>query len=316
MKRKVGLAGARGYVGREIVRLLAAHPGFELAWVTSSKEAGKPAQETIAEAPNDLLFEAPDPIRLAKTDVDVVIFGLPNGESDPWVRAFDAKSTQPSRTVLIDLSTDHRGAHGWVYGQPERHRAQIGEATRIANPGCYATAMQLALDPLVAMIEGPAHVFGVSGYSGAGATPSPRNDPETLRDNLMPYQHLAHSHETEVARELGHDIAFTPHVASFFRGLMVTCSFALREAQTSESLAAAFHARYRGEPMITLLDASPLVKDSVGKHDVRIGGWTVSPDGRRGAVVATLDNLLGGAASQALRNANLATGQAENTGLS
>jgi len=295
-----------------MVRLLADHPGFEIAWATSSKEAGKLASGSMPHAPRDLRFEAPEPERLAQSAVDVLILGLPNGESAPWVRAFEAHAPA---AVIVDLSTDHRGVSGWIYGQPERHRAAIATATRIANPGCYATAMQLALDPLTSLIEGPAHVFGVSGYSGAGATPSPRNDPEMLRENIMPYQHHVHSHETEVARELGHPIAFTPHVASFFRGLMVTCSFSLREKTSASELGARLMARYGQEPMVTLSEAAPLVRDSVGTHGVRVGGWSVSNDGLRGSVVATLDNLLAGAASQALRNANLATGQPENTGL-
>src|SRR4029079_13504573 len=113
--------------------------------------------------------------------------------------------------VIVDLSADHRFDAAWVYGQPERKREGLTRARRIANPGCYATAMQLALAPLLPLVEGPANVFGVSGYSGAGTTPSPKNDPEALRDNLIPYALVGHGHEREVEAELGCRLFFVPH---------------------------------------------------------------------------------------------------------
>ncbi len=316
-KKRVGIVGARGYVGGELLRLLAAHPGFEVAWVTSSREAGALVKDSIPHAPEQLRFDAPNPAALAARTVDVVFLGLPNGESEPWVCAF---CTHSPRTVIVDISSDHRGpsptAAGWVYGNPERHRAQIVQSTRIANPGCYATAMQLALAPLVARIAGPAHVFGVSGYSGAGATPSAKNDPEVLRDNIVPYRLVDHMHEHEVSHELAHPMCFVPHVAPFFRGLIVTCTFAVREKTNTAELYALLRAAYEGEPFVRVSDAAPLARDMVMRHDVHIGGLTVSNDGTHGAVVAALDNLLAGAATQAIRNANLATGQPEALGLS
>jgi len=312
-KKRIGLVGARGHVGGELVRLLAGHPGFEIAWITSSRESGTAVRARIPSAPEGLSFEAADPARLAERgDADVVVLGLPNGESTQWTEAF-AERRAP--TVLIDLSSDHRGAPGWTYGNPEFRRAEIAGARRIANPGCYATALQLAVRPLLALISGPVHAFGVSGYSGAGATPSPRNDVEVLRDNVMPYALVDHAHEHEVTRELGHDVFFAPHVAPFFRGLVVTASFALREPATTHELCARVRDAYEREAFVRVASEPPLPRDAVWTHDVHIGGIVASRDGRHGAVVCALDNLLAGAASQALRNANLATGQQEHAGL-
>jgi N-acetyl-gamma-glutamyl-phosphate reductase common form len=228
------------------------------------------------------------------------------------VQAFQERSP---RTVLLDLGADHRFDAEWVYGQPERFRERLRGARRIANPGCYATAAQLAIDPLLGRFDGPVNVFGVSGYSGAGATPSPRNDPEALRDNVMPYALVGHTHERELSAHLGTPVYFMPHVAPFFRGVTVTVSFQLRAPETPSSLWRAYEERWGQEPLVRLSKEAPLVRDVVGKHEVRIGGLSVSEDGRHAVVVATVDNLLGGAATQALRNLNLATGQDELHGI-
>jgi N-acetyl-gamma-glutamyl-phosphate reductase common form len=253
---------------------------------------------------------------VAATQLDAYVLALPNGTSEPYVQAIE--KARPD-AVIVDLSADHRFANerekGWVYGQPERNRAALRGARRIANPGCYATAAQLALAPLVALLGGPANVFGVSGYSGAGTTPSPRNDPEALRDNLMPYALTGHVHEREVATQLGCSVFFMPHVAPFFRGLTVTVSVALERAATLEQLTAGFARAYGSEPLVRFQEAIPLVRDIAEKHDTVIGGLSVSEDGRHAVVIATLDNLLAGAATQALRNVNLALGFPENQGV-
>ncbi len=306
---RAGVVGARGYVGAELLRLLAKHPELAVDVVTSSKTVGQKVRDVIEGADLDVAFSAPDPAAIAARGLDVVFLGLPNGEAGAWVRAFEG-----APTVLVDLSADHRFDAAWVYGQPERKRAAIAKAKRIANPGCYATATQLAIEPLRDV--GQAFVaFGVSGYSGAGATPSPRNDPAVLKDNLLPYALVDHGHERELRHELGVDVRFTPHVAPFFRGITVTVSFALRERSSQSALWERFGARWGKEPMIALSADAPLVRDAAGMQGVRIGGLVVGEDGMHGAIVATIDNLLGGAATQALRNANLALGLAELMGV-
>lgn len=295
MKKTVGLIGSRGYVGRELVTMIERHGDLDLRLSVSQRD-GRSATDVAAER------------------LDAYLLALPNGTSEPYVAAITA--ARPD-AVIVDLSADHRFTDdGWVYGQPERLRARIREAKHIANPGCYATAMQLALAPLVPLLEGAANVFGVSGYSGAGTTPSPKNDPEALRDNLMPYSLVGHVHEREVASQLGCRLFFMPHVAPFFRGLTVTVSVALSAHTSKSALEERYQAAYASEPLVQIQAAIPLVRDIVGRHEVVIGGLTVSEDGRHAVVVATIDNLLGGAASQALRNMNLALGLPEAQGLS
>lgn len=309
---RLGLLGARGYVGAELLRLLARHGGFSLELATSSEAAGKRVRDVIGGAPFDVAFSRPDPAEAAARELDVAVLALANGESPKWVQAFQDRSPG---TVLLDLGADHRFDPAWVYGQPERFREWIRGATRIANPGCYATAAQLAIEPLLDRLEGPVNVFGVSGYSGAGATPSPRNDPEALRDNVMPYALVGHAHERELCAHLGTTVFFMPHVAPFFRGVTVTVSLQLRAPTTLSELAQVYDARWGSERLVRLSKEAPLVRDVVGTHEVRIGGLSVSQDGRHAVVVATVDNLLGGAATQALRNLNLATGQDELLGI-
>ncbi len=144
------------------------------------------------------------------------MLALPNGMAAPFVAALDASAPA---TVVLDLSADYRFDPGWYYGLPELTRNDYNGQKRISNPGCYATAMQLALAPMLMQLAGPAQCFGVSGYSGAGTSPSDKNDPEKLRDNLMPYSLAGHVHEREASVHLGVPVQFMPHVAAHFRGL-------------------------------------------------------------------------------------------------
>ncbi len=307
--KRVGLVGGRGYVGRELMGLLTEHEGFETAWVTSSTQSGERVSDTIETAPRGLRFEAATPSLLDTSPVDAVVLALPNNESGPWVAAARPKQ------CLVDLSADHRFDTSWIYGLVERRRADLRFATRIANPGCYATAIQATMAPLVPLLDGPVHAFGVSGYSGAGTTPSPKNDLKVLENNLLPYALTEHTHEHEVTRQLGHPVFFMPHVAPFFRGLTVTVSATLKQPQTREALVDRFDAAYRSEPLIRWTDSVPLVRDARERHFVNIGGLALSRDGRHAVIVSTLDNLLGGAATHALRNLNLAMGFPELEGI-
>jgi N-acetyl-gamma-glutamyl-phosphate reductase len=290
---KLGIIGARGYVGRELLALASAHGGFEVAMQVSARD-GLSVED------------------VAGAKLDAYALALPNGATDAYV---DAIGRARPDAVVVDLSADHRFDDGWVYGQPERLRDRIRVSKRIANPGCYATAMQLALAPLVPLIEGPANVFGVSGYSGAGTTPSKKNDPEFLKDQILPYALTGHVHEREVSRQLGIPIFFMPHVGPFFRGLSVTVSVALREPSSRDAIDEMYRKAYGSEPLVRLEKDPPLIKDIAGKHHVAIGGVTLSEDGKHVVVVGAIDNLLGGAATEALRNLNLALGFAELRGI-
>ena len=303
--KRIGLVGARGHVGAELLRLVDAHPAIELAFACSRSRAGDP------HGTRGLRYEDLAPADIARREVDAVVLALPNGASEPYVSAL--AQVDPAR-VIVDLSADHR-FDDWHYGLPELTRGQYTGQRRIANPGCYATAMQLAIAPLRDELAGPPACFGVSGWSGAGTTPSDRNDPAKLRDNLMPYALADHLHEREVTRRLGLPVEFMPHVGPHFRGIMLTVNLWLQHATTRDAVAARYREHYRGEPLVRVLDEAPWVSAIAGCHHAEVGGFTVAPGGRRVVIVATLDNLLKGAATQAMQNLNLALGLDELAGI-
>lgn len=307
----VGIVGARGYVGEELMRLLAAHPHFHLAWVASRERAGQRVADHVPGMPADLHYVASTPDGLPLLDGEAVVLALPNGRASEYVAAIEREA--PS-TVLVDLSADYRFDPAWHYGLPELS-GRGPRARRISNPGCYATAMQLSIAPMLDRLEGAVQCFGVSGYSGAGTSPSPKNDPVLLRDNLMPYALTGHVHEREVTRQLGHPVEFMPHVAPHFRGLTVTSNLHLSAPATLDEVQARYAARYDGEPLVRVVEDAPWVSRIAGRHHAEVGGFALSADGRRLVVVATLDNLLKGAATQALQNLNLAFGIDETAGI-
>ena len=311
MSVQLGLVGARGHVGSELIRLIAGHPAFKLRFVASRGRAGRALLEFEDGAP-DLRYSNPTPVDAAMQGVDALVLALPNGAASGYVAEVDAKSPG---TVILDLSADHRFDDNWYYGLPELTRRQAAGKTRISNPGCYATAMQLALAPLRAQHAASPQCFGVSGYSGAGTSPSDKNDPEKLRDNLMPYSLIGHVHELEVSRQLGLPVEFMPSVAPHFRGITMTVNVHLAREFSLEQVRTLFADQYRDEPLVAVIDAVPWVSHIAGRHGVQIGGFTLSADGRRLVLVSTLDNLLKGAATQALQNLNLAFGFDETLGI-
>jgi N-acetyl-gamma-glutamyl-phosphate reductase len=302
--RRVGIVGARGYTGAELVRLVAGHPLLDLVFAGSRELAGEPVP-----GHEGLLFESIGPDGLTDRRAEAVVLALPDGAGDPYV------SVVPDDAVIVDISADHRLDDDWVYGLPELHREKLRGARRIANPGCYATAAQIALAPLVDIVEGVPAVFGVSGYSGAGTTPGPRNDPERLADNLIPYKLVGHNHEKEAVRHLGIPVRFVPHVHPAFRGLLVTAHVPLSASMSVDQLKSRFAAAYADEPLVEIIDRIPELRDGAGHPGVIVGGFDTSADGRNALVIAAEDNLLKGAAVQAVQNINLALGLPEFEGL-
>ncbi|KRG61859.1 N-acetyl-gamma-glutamyl-phosphate reductase [Stenotrophomonas humi] len=308
----VGIVGARGYTGTELIRLLAAHPHIELAFVSSRELAGQRVADHNDAYQGELRYESLDADAVAAKGVDAVVLALPNGKAEPFVAALDAAKPD---TVIVDLSADYRFDNSWYYGLPELTRNRYDGQKRISNPGCYATAMQLAIAPLLSQLAGPPTCFGVSGWSGAGTTPSDKNNPELLRDNLMPYALTNHVHEREVATQLGVPVEFMPHVAPHFRGITMTVNLWLQQPLKREEIVALYEQRYAGEPLVEVVDEAPWVSRIAGTHGVQIGGFTMAPGNKRVVVVATIDNLLKGAATQALQNLNRALGLDELTAI-
>lgn len=224
---KVALIGARGYTGQALINLLNAHPHMDLRHVSSRELAG---QKLKGYDKRDIVYEnlsADDVRRMEeKGDIDCWVMALPNGVCRPLVDAVEEVGNNHS--VIVDLSADYRFDNKWTYGLPELvDRSRIAKATRISNPGCYATAAQLGIAPLLAHLGGTPTVFGVSGYSGAGTKPSAKNDVENLKNNIIPYSLTDHIHEREVSTQLGYQVAFIPHVAAWFQGIHVSISFTI-----------------------------------------------------------------------------------------
>ncbi|MGH8871871.1 MAG: N-acetyl-gamma-glutamyl-phosphate reductase [Acidimicrobiia bacterium] len=300
----IGVIGARGHAGAELVRLIRDHPSLDLVFAGSRELAGKPVPGQV-----DVVFESIGPEDLAARDMDAVLLALPDDAGDPYLAAIGEE------TVIVDISADHRFDDSWQYGLPELFREKLKGATRIANPGCYATTILIALAPLLDVVSGVPAVFGVSGYSGAGSAPGPRNDPDRLADNLMPYKLVGHNHEREATRHLGLPVRFIPHVHPAFRGLMVTAHVPLGSALSPDEIKARFAGHYDDEPLIEIRDGIPELKDGANHPGVIVGGFETSADGLNAVVIAAEDNLLKGAAVQAIQNVNLALGLPEFQGL-
>ena len=310
----VVIVGARGHTGSELLPLLWKHPNFKVSAVGSGSAVGDPIKahiESMADCP--LAFSSITPDSLAQFPADAYVLALPNGHAAGFVAAVEQ---QNPNAVVVDLSADYRFDDNWAYGQPERFADQIRVSRRIANPGCYATGAYLALAPVIADVVETPVAFGVSGYSGAGKTPSRKNDPNVLQDNLLPYKLTDDVHEKEVSHQLGRDIRLLPHVAPFFRGISLTVAAELESPQNVECLLERFQAFYAGSELIRVQADIPEVTEVRGTHNVVIGGFTVSAKNpRRISIVAVLDNLLKGAATQAIQNLNLAFGLAPLAGL-
>lgn len=301
---KVALIGARGYTGQALISLLNSHPHMELAHVSSRELAGQKLQGyDKAEITYDNL--SPEDVRdmEKRGEIDCWVMALPNGVCKPFVEAVhEGRKASEHRSIIVDLSADYRFDNTWTYGLPELvSRQKIHDAVDISNPGCYATGAQLGLAPILEHLGGEPSVFGVSGYSGAGTKPSPKNDVELLTNNLIPYSLTDHIHEREISAHLGHSVAFTPHVAVWFQGIHHTINIPLNKTMTSRDIRQLYQERYAGEKLVKVVGEAPTVKAISGKHGVEIGGFAVHSSGKRVVVCATIDNLLKGAATQCLR---------------
>jgi len=320
----IGIVGVRGYVGRELLRLLAFHSSIKVDWVSSRQLHGCSladlllSDDNFEQTPLDdehyykqLKVETLSDDEVALRHTDIIVLALPNGLAKKFVDKLEAVPSKNAARVLIDLSADYRFDSEWEYSIPELLDSKLLKLTtskrlKISNPGCYATAMQIALAPLIKHIDGRAHCFGVSGFSGAGTKPSVNNDPNNLKNNILPYGLVEHLHEKEVSRHLGIPISFSPHVAPFFRGLSMTVQVSLNRAFNHAGIVDKFERFYKQHELVVVEQSMPSIQQVVDTNNVVVGGFSLSADGKRLTLVSCLDNLLKGAASQALANIELA----------
>lgn len=251
----------------------------------------------------------------AASACDVVFLALPHGES----HAFGTELLELG-TQVVDLGSDFR-VDGWTYGMPELHRESIRVARAVANPGCYATAAILGLAPLAAagLIDGPVHLDGKSGVTGAGRSPSEKTHLPELYNGITPYSVTGHRHLAEIEQELssvaGSTLAatFVPHLLPTSRGLLVTAHVRLLQPLDQADIDDLYRVRYDGEPFVRL-GGLPAPQRLAGTNVCWINAWV---DERTGSVLveSALDNLVKGAAGQAIQNANIMLGLDESAGL-
>jgi N-acetyl-gamma-glutamyl-phosphate reductase len=317
------ILGASGYGGGELLRWLSTHPAVKTLRGTARSHAGKPF---FAQHPNlrglvEGTFEAaPDWAALARSEAPVLFSALPHGELGklwPELEAAGKAHGLLERLLVIDLSADFRLDPAWVYGlvdwQPERMKG----AKRIANPGCFATALQLALLPLAQWQPAFVAVTAATGSSGSGAAPSDTTHHPSRANDFRAYKMLGHQHEAEVLRTLATagweaPLSFVPQSAPMVRGIFATAQFPLPSGMDAGALRAHFEAFYQGRFFVRIVEGSPRVAATTGSAFADLG---VAAKHGHGAVMVALDNLGKGMATQAVQNLNLSLGLPEWTGL-
>ncbi|GAA5986633.1 hypothetical protein JCM11641_005171 [Rhodosporidiobolus odoratus] len=333
--KRVALIGARGYTGQNLVSLLNSHPSIALSHCSSRELAGQPVSEYTKEKVHYQNLSHKEIEQLEQRgEVDAWVMALPNGVMAPFVKAIDkgAKSKpEEKKSVVIDLGADKRFDESWTYGLPELYnREALRSAKRISNPGCFATNSQLLLAPLLPYIAAPPTVSAISGFSGAGTKSGkePKIPAEALKGGIKPYSLTDHIHEREAGYQLSKlldesatmekenfSLAFMPHVAPWFQGIISTVSIPLNKQMRASEIRQLFEDKYAGESLVKVQSEVPEIYQISGKHGVRIGGFQVHSSGKRVVLVGVIDNLLKGAATQCLQNLNLALGCGEYDGI-
>jgi N-acetyl-gamma-glutamyl-phosphate reductase len=337
----VAVLGASGSAGGELVRLLAVHPSFDICYLGAQRAAG----ETLAQVHPHLealslgteLLRDGDPAQVAAV-AELVFTALPHGASAAVVPALRAAGC-----TVVDLAGDFRLAaedypawYGFphpapdllpdaVYGLPELLGERLPGAGLVANPGCYPTSVVLGCAPLLAagLVEpGRICVDGKTGLSGAGREPTPSSMYVATEGSIRPYRLPRHQHTPEMERGLqlasGHtaDVLFAPHLVPTVRGVVTTSYLTLAPGITSETLTACLAEAYRDRPFVRVLPAGEMVdaKRTRGSNVIELQA-VADPRTGTAVVVGALDNLIKGAAGQAIQNANLALGLPETSGL-
>jgi N-acetyl-gamma-glutamyl-phosphate reductase len=325
---RVAVVGASGYAGAEIVRLLSSHPCAQVTCVTSGRSAGKPLREECPWLATDLILEPFDP---SAVEADIVFLCQETGF------AMEHVATIVPRARVIDLSADfrltdldvYRRFYGRdhlnpnlpvkpVYGLPELvDRQAIASARLLANPGCYPTASLLAIMPVIraGLLGGTPVIDAKSGVSGAGRS---RKETEYLFTELdggfKAYGVVGHRHTPEISQLAGRAVRFTPHLIPIARGIEVTAHLPLSSAISKDDLFEVYREAYEGEPFVTVQRTQPSTKQVLGSNRCAIA-VDVDEDTGHAVVCSVIDNLVKGAAGQAIQNMNLMIGAPEDTGL-
>ena len=315
---KVGIIGGAGYTAGELIRLLLNHPDVELKWVHSTSNAGNPVsgvhQGLVGETA--LYFTNETPLDA----VDVIFLCTPHGESRKFLELH--KDNIPDDLRIIDLSQDFRIAddtHDFIYGLPELNRKYIIRGKHVANPGCFATAIQLALLPLARnlLLNSDIHVNAITGSTGAGVKPSATSHYSWRNDNVSIYKPFTHQHLAEIYQTLhgmqasfNSKVNFIPVRGCFSRGIFATlymdCPVELSEIKKL------YNEYYDDHNFTFVSDRMPDLKDVVNTNKCLL--YLTKEDGTL-LIVSVIDNLLKGASGQAVHNMNLLFGLHERVGL-
>lgn len=330
---RAAIYGGSGYGGSELLRILLFHPNVDIALVTANEHAGKPvsAVHQNLRGLTDLVFETvPETLH----DIDVVFLAMPHGHAASIV------PTIPENISIIDLSGDFRLSDAeqikqfysrddadaelqskFVYGLTATNRDAIRAARYIANPGCFATATLLALAPMLAtgLVSGKIILDAKTGSSGSGAKPAANTHHPQRSNSFYAYKPFRHQHLPEIEQHLAEigsdvsgDIVFMTHSLPVSRGIFASCYFELNEETTTEKLRAIYDDFYKDAFFVRMVDTSPDINWVKGTNFCDIA---VNANGRNAVVFSAIDNLVNGAAGQAVQNMNIMHGFAENTGL-
>lgn len=315
---KVGIIGGAGYTAGELCRLLLNHPEADIRFVNSSSNAGNRLTDVHEGLYGETDMTFTDQLPL--DDVDVIFFCFGHGKSEEFLRTHDV----PARVKIIDLAQDFRLAapgNDYVYGLPELNREAIRRAAHVANPGCFATCIQLGLLPLASrgLLNGDIAVNAITGSTGAGVKPGSTTHFSWRNNNLSIYKPFQHQHVPEIKQSLrqlqpgyGGDIDFIPYRGDFARGIFATEVIRLGDRQTAEKMATLYRDFYKDAAFTHYVDGALDLKQVVNTNKALVH---VEKYGTKLLVTAVIDNLLKGASGQAVQNMNLMFGLDERAGL-
>ncbi len=314
MKKSVAIIGGAGYTGGELLRLLVHHPNVEIAYIHSNSQKGKHITAVHPDLIGDLDLTFTD--QVTTDGIDAVFLGLPHGQT----KSFLAEHPFDSNTKIIDLSTDFRDeSEGFTYGLPEVNTTKIKVSNRIANPGCFATGIQLALLPAIHhnWTKGSVHISGITGSTGAGKKLADTSHFSYRNNNISVYKLFTHQHLKEINQtfkqvnpDFESDLMFVPYRGNFPRGIWVTAYFKFEG--TLQEAYQAYNAYYKDAPFTHVSEQDIDLKQVVNTNKCILH---LQKEANQLIIYAAIDNLLKGASGQAVQNFNLAFGLEENTGL-